>query len=238
MSARTVATGGSTFGANGAVRSMFINQCNFLLVKALADDRKVDETPKFDQSTENAMGPDGITKEQVLDSADLTRGVAAGFILLNRFLGKSDPENGRKPEYLRKHLVTPEGALKAKAEQTAEWIRKNVLESKKAEARATAEMLGVDAGAMLAAIDASIKAEVKIEYASTMVYFAEQVKALVNAEDEALIDVCCEVLTNAGRNPDKEAHSTCKAIIENQKERAKKGLYVKVDAGIYALAQG
>lgn len=69
-----------------------------------------------------------------------------------------------------------------------------------------------------------------------MTKFKESLELYRDADDSDLIDVCLDAMTNAGRNPAKEMKAAAKAILENAKKRFEAGQFVRVDAGIYALA--
>jgi hypothetical protein len=221
-----------SFGACGFARSTVLNQSLFYMNRSLYQ-KPAAEIPVADARLAGMLGDTGQPEAIKLNTEELTHAVSCAYILLHRHCNKNDPETGRRPEFLRKWLREPKDYITAQANA----FEKMVLERRTATEKATALSLGADPSARLAVIAAEVKALNKADSAPAQNWFIEGVSVFKDREDQELIDVIVEAMTNAGMDVSKEIEKAAKMYLESQKTRYEAGGYVTIDQGIYALAQ-
>lgn len=229
MNLSDISTGGSSFAAAGFVRTVFLNQLGFDLKRAVFQAEKKD-TPVFDARIMAAMGDNGLPEVKQLNADQICDAMAAAFVLVTRHVSKPDPETGRKPEWMAKLLRAPANVI----EEQVNWRLTNSINA----AKATAASLGADPTKRIEVIRTEMAAQAAVLYDKYTAAFAASLSRYVDDDDESLVDVCCEALVDAGRDPTQEVKRAALAYLERQKERFETdGGYVAVDAGIYALSK-
>lgn len=216
------------FQAVGFARSVLLNQLGFDLQRAVFKTQTQTDTPVFDESLAEAMGDTGLPQATKLDVDQLTNGCAAAFVLLARHIQKVDPDTGRKPEYLLRYLKGPKEIMKAAVDYR--------LNSRKAQALATAASLKADPTKRIAALELEIRAQCDAILQPLNTSFVESVKSMRDMDDDELADTALEAMVDAGRDPAKEIKRAAQAYVESQKKRFEEGGFVNIDAFVAALA--
>ncbi len=228
MNIRQVCVGESSFQAAGFAKTVLLGQTGFAFQQAVFRREKAD-TPAFDARYAEAMGDSGLPPAIKLDADELCEGMAASFTLLVRHMTRNDPETGRRPEYLRRYLKGPKEVI----EKQVNWQ----LSAQKAADEATAAMLGCDATARVNALRAELTKQAESQIEPHIAAFVKHLAAMKDVDDEELINTALESLVNAGHDPEADLKRAAKLLIEAQAKRFNNGQFVRVDAGIYALAQ-
>ena len=68
-------------------------------------------------------------------------------------------------------------------------------------------------------------------------WFLECLTAYRSEDSAVLLGIVDDALKNAGETPDVLVRNAAQAFLDSQRKRMDEGLFVKVDAGIFALAQ-
>ncbi len=238
MHASNVLGGSVSFAATGFARVTLLTQLGFHLGRAVThalNPRNV-ATPVADARIEamfndESTGPAVVSK---LDAEVLCEAYAAAYILLRSHINQADPETGRREEHLRKRLVGPADQIIAAYTYAKDQSLGRSIDQAKAECK----MLGADPTARIAAITAAQDQERTLDVKPYETFFFESLKKLVGKETSELIDVAVEGFACTDRNLGLEIQNSAKAFLDFQRKRAERGEFVKVDAGVYALAKG
>lgn len=223
--------GASGFETAGFAKTVVLNQIGFDLQRA-AFQKEQKDTPVADAAAERelreALGDNGLPTATRLNLEGLTEAYGAAFILTTRHCNQPHPETGRKPEHLVRYLKQPSAIVQAGIDYR--------LERQMAQIKATALMLNADPTKRIAAIKVELAEQAAALVAPINKAFIGAVKKFRDLDDDALIDVCVEAMSNAGRNVAQELKRAAQALIDSQKKRFEEGGFAQVDAGIYALA--
>jgi hypothetical protein len=222
--------GSSGHVAQGFTRATLCSQNGFWLGRSVVRDASpARDIPVFDQSIVEAMGDNGLPTVQPLNTAVLVSGYAAAFLLLSSHIKTPHPETGRKEEHLLRFLKSPAMLLQDAFDY---GLNRQIMQTK-----ATAEMLKADPTARIEALKAEAQKRVESVIEPVTAAFVEALKGLRDKDTDELVDIACEALIDAGRDPASEIKNSAIKFIESQKKRLESGEFVSVDAGIYALAQ-
>jgi len=229
MDYKAVLNGSAGFTAAGFAKTTLKTQTDFLMgLAAMRAANPAVDTPVFDSRTLEIMGDTGVQQPTKLDLDELTSASAASFVLLARHIGTKHPETGKSEEFLTRFLRDPKQVI-----QRAFDYR---VQTQVMQAKATCEMIGADPGRRIEVIQAEAAKQYEAAVEPIQIAWLKCLKDWKDADDEMLIECCEEALTNAGKNVGDLISQAAKAYLGAQKKRAEAGGFVKVDAGIFGLA--
>ena len=239
------------FAATGFAKSAVLRQLGFNIGLAIMRDSNPERKKAvLDKETLAALGEsdNGQTKAVVLDVENLCEGYAAAFRMLRNHTKLTNPESGKPDEHLLKFLQKPSDHVA----RAAEYSRDQNAAGNIATLKSNAAMLfgkKDETGKIInqAEIDDKCKARIdaiKAEAAKSVTVNATPADALFhkflteNAKEstDELMAQALASLIKAGNDPTTVIKRASDAYAESMRKRVLDGLFVKVDAGIIALA--
>lgn len=229
---------GTTHAAQGCALSAVHNQLAFIASREIYRAPERDE-PVFDESIASILGVDGVEKTR-LDPYPLVKGWAYSLAALHAFIQKPNPTTGKPTEWLTGYCKTPARTLVGAVDYRANSQMLTLRANAEALRRAGRNVPAAEIEAHLAAIKAEVEAVLVERSKPFVTAFASDLKAAVSllaTDPEAVIDVICETLTDAGEDVAKIIKGQATVIIDRQAERVRNRQRVTVDAGIVELAK-
>jgi len=240
------------FAATGFAKSAILRQLGFSIgVAVMRDSNPARQKTVMDKATLEALGENdnGQTKPVVLDVDNLAMGYAAAFRLLRNHTKLTNPESGKADEHLLKFLVKPSDHI----ERAANYSRDQNAAGNIATLKANAALLFAkrdDKGNItnqaeidekcavrIAAIQAEAATSVTVNATPTDALFHGYLTANKDESTENLLATALDALVKAGNDPTTVIKRASDAYADAMRKRVEGGLFVKVDAGIIALAQ-